>query len=175
MILHLIRHPRPLIAKGVCYGQLDIEAENPETLLPGLRAQLPAGLPLWSSPLRRCRALAEALHRAPEFDARLMELDFGDWEGRPWDDIPRPALDAWAADLTGFAPPGGESADMLRARLVDFLADCAVPEAVLVTHAGVIRQLHAEAEQVPLAALLTRPVAYGGYSLCRIPEFSPRR
>ena len=99
MILHLIRHPRPLVAAGICYGRLDLEAENATALAASLRAELPTDLPVWRSPLSRCRALAEALHPQPLIDARLAEMDFGAWEGRSWDTIPRAELDAWAADV----------------------------------------------------------------------------
>lgn len=167
MILYLIRHPRPLIAAGVCYGRLDIEAENPAAIAERLRAELPPGLPVWSSPLQRCRTLAEALHPAPQIDARLMELNFGAWEGRPWDSVPRAELDAWAADVAGYAPPGGESPRQLQARVLDFVAGLGAGEHVLVTHAGVIRTLLAQATGESIAdALLRRTADYG--SLTRL-------
>jgi len=138
----LIRHPRPRIADGICYGRLDVAAEEPEPIAAALRARLPAGMMVVSSPLARCRALAEALHPQPRFEAALMEMDFGDWEGRRWDAIGRAALDAWAADLLHHAPPGGESAAMLQARVVaclDALADEGIARCAIVTHAGVMR------------------------------------
>ncbi|KAB2919721.1 MAG: phosphoglycerate mutase, partial [Dechloromonas sp.] len=49
--------------------------------------------------------------------------------------------DAWAANVAGYAPPGGESPLALQRRVLDFVATQAVVEAVLVTHAGVIRSL----------------------------------
>lgn len=149
MILHLVRHPRPLVAAGTCYGRLDVEAENAASVGDALRAELPPGLPVWSSPLRRCTVLAGLLHPAPRHDARLAEMDFGTWEGRPWDKIPRHQLDAWAADIAGYAPPGGESPRDLQRRALDFVAGLAVPEAVLVTHAGVIRVLVAYCRNLP--------------------------
>lgn len=67
-----------------------------------------------------------------------MELDFGAWEMRPWADIDRAALDAWAADPLHFMPPAGESVAMLRARVTACLAE--LPDsAILVTHAGVMK------------------------------------
>jgi len=152
LTLYLIRHPRPLIAAGICYGQLDVEAEDPAAIVARLRAELPPGVPVWSSPLQRCRTLAEALHPAPQIDARLMELNFGAWEGRPWDAVPRTELDAWAADVVGYAPPGGESPRQLRARVLDFVAGLSAGEHVLVTHAGVIRVLLAAVAGESLAA-----------------------
>lgn len=160
MILHLIRHPEPLIEPGICYGRLDILAKNVKTAAERLRAELPPDLPVWSSPLRRCRELAELLHPTPVFDRRLAEMDFGRWEGRLWDSIPRAELDAWAADIAGYAPPGGESPRQLQRRALEFVSELSVPEAVLVTHAGVIRMLLAAQRNLPVDQWLEQPVAY---------------
>ena len=62
--LYLIRHPRPLIAPGVCYGRLDVAAEDPLPIATALRALLPADAPVWSSPLQRCRETAGAIAAA---------------------------------------------------------------------------------------------------------------
>ena len=149
MILHLIRHPRPLGVAGICYGRLDIPAENAIAEAARLRHELPSGLPVWSSTLARCRALAAELHRQPRIDARLAEMNFGAWEGRPWDAIPRAELDAWAADVGGYAPPGGESPRDLQRRALEFVDGLDVPEAIVVTHAGVIRVLLAHWRGLP--------------------------
>lgn len=160
MILHLIRHPRPAIEAGICYGRLDISAEIDAAAIAHLRATLPADLPLWSSPLQRCRRLAEALHRQPRFDERLVEMNFGDWEGRPWQALPRAELDAWAGNVANFVPPGGESVAAVQARSLAFVAQLRVPEAVLVTHAGVIRVLLAHFHGRPIEACLDYQPAY---------------
>lgn len=144
MRLYLIRHPKPAIDTGICYGRSDLGlAEDAIVRAAALRPLLPADAPLWSSPLRRCLELAQALHAAPAIDARLMEMHFGDWEMRRWDDIPRHQLDAWAADPVGYAPPGGESPAAMRRRVAALLAE--LPEvAVLVAHGGVLRACVAE-------------------------------
>jgi alpha-ribazole phosphatase len=151
MRLHLIRHPKPTIEPGICYGQLEIPAKIEMAEVARLRAELPPGLPVWSSPLLRCRQLAEQLHAQPMIDVRLAEMNFGAWEGRPWDDIPRHELDAWAADIAGYAPPGGESPAALQRRALAFVAGLDVQEAVIVTHAGVIRTLLAHWQNLPPA------------------------
>lgn len=174
LTLYLIRHPRPLIAAGICYGQLDVEAENPAATAERLRAELPPGLPVWSSPLQRCRTLAEALHPVPQIDARLMELNFGAWEGRPWDAVPRAELDAWAADIDGYAPPGGESPRQLQQRVLAFVDELPTGAHLLVTHAGVIRALLAAAAGETLAAALNRPAPDYG-SLTRLDYSSGSR
>jgi alpha-ribazole phosphatase len=170
MILHLIRHPKPLVAPGICYGRLDISAENFAVVADHLRANLPSGLPLWSSPLQRCRKLAELLNPNLIVDERLMEMDFGAWEGRAWDDIPRPELDAWAADVAGYAPPGGESPLALQQRALDFVATLDVPEAVIVTHAGVIRTLLAHWQGLPPARWTELVFGYGSCTRVVLPR-----
>ena len=82
MELYLIRHPRPQVAPGVCYGQTDLGLAEPAAeVAERLRPLLPADFTLHASPLARARLLAEALG-TPRLDARLQEIHFGDWEGR---------------------------------------------------------------------------------------------
>jgi len=162
--LFLIRHPPPQIAAGICYGRLDVPARGVAAVAETLHKELPAGLPVVASPLRRCRELAEALHPTPRFVPALMEMDFGDWEGVAWDEIERTALDAWAADLLHHVPPGGESAAMLQARSVaalNALAAEGLAACVVVTHAGVMRAAVGHARGLPAAAWAQLRFAYG--------------
>jgi alpha-ribazole phosphatase len=151
MQVFLIRHPRPLIGTGFCYGRLDVDCEDPLPIAARLRSQLPPATTIISSPLRRARQLAEALDPAAHIDVRLAEIDFGNWEGRAWNEIDRHALDAWAADILGFTPPEGESVADLRRRVVDFAATLDAPSVALVTHAGVMRALLGHWQGLPVA------------------------
>lgn len=168
MILHLVRHPRPLVEPGICYGRLDIGAEMLPATLARLRAELPPGLPVWTSPLRRCRELALALDAGARSDERLTEMNFGTWEGRPWDSVERAELDAWAADIAGYAPPGGESPLAVQARALAFVTELAAPEAVLVTHAGVLRVLVAHVRALPPARWLELDFPYASHTVLEI-------
>ena len=81
MQLHLIRHPRPDVAPGICYGQTDLGlAESAAAVAARLRPLLPESFALHASPLARARLLAEALG-TPRLDNRLKEIHFGDWRG----------------------------------------------------------------------------------------------
>lgn len=143
MRLYLIRHSRPAVAEGVCYGQTDLALAEPVAdLAQSLRTKLPAGLPLYSSPLRRCRDLAIALHPTPTFEPRLQEMNFGTWEMQTWDSIGRVALDGWATDPLHFQPPGGESPAQLMQRVSAFLSELRT-DSILVTHAGVLKAVSA--------------------------------
>jgi len=152
MAVILLRHTRPVGAEGLCYGRTELPP-GPDVAAEAARiaAALPPLARIVTSPLARARALAEALGPplglSPEPDPRLAEMDFGSWEGLRWDDVPRAELDAWAADLLGARPHGGESVAMLAARMAEALAALeAGPAPVLVvTHAGPIRAALARA------------------------------
>ena len=169
MELFLIRHPEPAVPEGTCYGRSDIGlAGDAGTEAARLRGMLPAGIPVYTSPLLRCRSVAEQLSPAPAVDARLVEMHFGEWEMRRWDEIEKAAFDAWVADILNFAPPGGESAAEMLARTLSFLDELrsgeapAAPQeyflgrgeprpqgAAVVTHGGVLRVLFAHWLEVP--------------------------
>ena len=149
MRLLLVRHPRPEIAPGLCYGSSDVDvaAEQLDAVLALLRRHgLPGTLPVYASPLRRCAVLACALHPSAALDPRLAEMDFGSWELRSWDDIPREQVDAWVADLLHYRPGGGESVLAVAQRVASFRADLlrsCQPEALVICHAGTMRLLAA--------------------------------
>lgn len=142
MQLHLIRHPRPAIEPGICYGQSDIGlAESALEVAARLKPLLPAAYAVHASPLLRARLLAEALG-APTLDERLKEIHFGDWEGRSFESIGS-AIDDWAADPLGFRAPGGESAREMTARVLHWLSElqesAAAGPVVVVAHGGPLR------------------------------------
>ena len=153
MQLYLIRHPRPAVADGTCYGRSDLElAGDAGMVARRLAPHLPVDAVVHSSPLRRCRALAEALHPAPRFSEQLLEMDFGAWEMRPWGALPRTELDAWAGDMLGYRPPGGESVGDMRARVIAFCdALPRHPPAVVVCHAGIMKCLAGHLLGLPTA------------------------
>ena len=162
MIL-LVRHTAVRVPPGICYGRQDVElAGSAATDIAATLARLPAvaGAHVVSSPARRCVALAAAI--TPDFrtDPRLLELDFGTWEGLAWDDVPRAALDVWAADPWGFAAPGGESGRALAARVAAFWHDTPGRPLVIIAHGGPLRLLRQWAEGRP-PDILEKPPALG--------------
>ena len=153
--LWLLRHARPLIADGCCYGRLNVAADAALTAqaAKNFSAVLPTDVVLRHSPLQRCEQLVRALTALkPDLDhntcadARLQEMDFGAWEGQPWAQIPRAEIDAWATDLATYAPGGGESLAAMLQRVKSALQHSWAEDSlqgqrdvVWVTHAGVIR------------------------------------
>lgn len=167
--LYLVRHTAPAIAPGICYGQLDVDvAANFAAEAKTVLSRLPALDLILASPLQRTRLLGEFLAQAQgcalSTDTRLMEKHFGTWEGRRWDDIPRAEIDAWAADVMGYAPPGGESAQQLMQRAQSFRHDLArLPRSniALIAHGGSLRALLALAANLPLPHTLNWAMEYG--------------
>ncbi|WP_295546755.1 histidine phosphatase family protein [uncultured Pseudacidovorax sp.] len=147
--LWLMRHARVRVAPGLCYGITEVEADPVATQEAAAQAArlLPQGMALRCSPARRCQDLARALHAlrpdlVPSTDPRLAEMDFGAWEGRPWSDIGREAMEAWTRDF-GETPPGlhGESVHRFLDRIGAAWEEwhrARRPE-LWITHAGVIR------------------------------------
>jgi alpha-ribazole phosphatase len=153
MRLYLVRHPRPVVAVDTCYGSTDLAVMPQERarIQTALMPLLPKNALLLSSPLRRCADLAEELASAlgcepPRYDSRLAEMDFGDWEMRTWDLVPRGEVDAWADDMTAYRPGNGESVLQVAQRVrafFDTLPALQVENIIVICHAGTIRLLAA--------------------------------
>lgn len=168
MEIYLIRHTTPSIAKGICYGQTDVWVEP--TLFDKERKLVQKKLPSdiqygYSSPLRRCTELATKLFDNIQVDARLMELNFGNWEQQAWNNIAPSELNPWMEDFVQVAPPNGESYRELHQRTNAFWEDLLEhndsPVAV-VTHAGVIRSFLSWMLELPLSNSFRIDIAYGG-------------
>lgn len=102
----------------------------------------------YASPKRRAWETARLLGLDPIPEPRLVEMSWGDWEGR----LIRELLDSGAMpdrhDRLGldFRPPGGESPREMQDRLRSWLADIAGSGQAAVgavAHSGLIRSLYA--------------------------------
>lgn len=159
MEISFIRHIKPVIAAGICYGQLDVPVPD-EPYLPVIIADI-----VYSSPLVRCTALAKQLSPSPVTDARLMELHFGDWEGKKWDEIDEAALRVWGEDYIHLSPPNGESLITLLERVsgfIDEVKSSSYKKIIIVTHAGVIRCAMHLFNHIPLHQIMMEKVDFGG-------------
>jgi alpha-ribazole phosphatase len=170
MTLYLVRHPQPDVAPGLCYGASDVPVLEAELarVHAALTKQGLQALPIYASPLQRCALLAERL--APgrvTLDARLAEMNFGAWELRPWSDIPRSDVDAWAADLLHYRPGGAENVLDVAHRVQAFADEVRGSSALVICHAGTIRLLTALHGGAPLeqaalqAAQAPHRIGYG--------------
>ncbi|MCO6386122.1 histidine phosphatase family protein [Aliihoeflea sp. 40Bstr573] len=93
--------------------------------------------------MERVRAGAGLPRRGYLTDPRLIEVHFGDWQGKTLEEVEagRPGSTAEReADKWHFVPPGasGESYDRLMARFRPFFEEITQPT-VCVTHGGIVR------------------------------------
>lgn len=157
MDIYLIRHTEVAVGRQTAYGQADVDLTDqyPEQLA-RLQAHLPdnALLPhpalIFSSPLKRCRRLADDLaaslaggsqietapgqtsvvdaQRPPvRVDDRLKELFFGDWELVSWANIDPQQLQNWRADFVQIRMPNGENFKDLFNRISAFWNEQVLP------------------------------------------------
>lgn len=143
------RHPRAIGASGRCIGRTDlpVDARKAKRLAQRVRALARReGLPpkVWVSPRLRAHEVGRWLRRwgwQVVVDARLVELDFGRWDGRRWAEIPWAEVHAWQADLLQHAPGGGESLAQLALRVRDFVDEAAGAPRLVIGHGGWINAL----------------------------------
>lgn len=103
-----------------------------------------------SSPLRRCLETAALLRLEPNVDDRLIEMDWGAYEGHTLADLHHTfGLELAVNELRGldFRPPAGESPRDVQQRVDPLLAEIAAAgrPTIAVTHRGVIRAVYARA------------------------------
>jgi broad specificity phosphatase PhoE len=154
----LLRHfPTDWNAEGRLQGRTDVPLSG-ASVAALLRLRLPPrwrDLPILSSPLSRAAQTARILAEthAPTFDDRLLEMDFGAWEGRIGADlIADPAcrygpVETWGWD---FRAPDGESPAEMLGRVAPVLtAAAAAGPCLIVCHRGLMRAIMAAATGWP--------------------------
>ena len=171
MEIYLVRHTETVCEKGICYGQSDVEIREPyEAVFESILSQLPQEAILYSSPLQRCAILAKHIQKNTKIDfiiedSRLMEMNFGDWELKSWDAIPREVLDPWMEDFVTVNVPNGESFVDLDYRVRDFLdndiSKTHSKPIIIVAHSGVIRSILCKINNLPLLEAFKTPLDYG--------------
>jgi alpha-ribazole phosphatase len=147
--IYLIRHTTPDVAKGVCYGQTDLDVTDSfEAEAAVIRECLPSEFgAVYTSPLRRCSMLASRLFPDNPILLRdaLMEIHCGEWEMKTWDELPKEIVDPWMADFVNIRIPGGESYIELHSRVNDcfdaIVGEAAAKPVAIVAHGGVIRSI----------------------------------
>lgn len=192
--IYLIRHTTPAVQKGVCYGQtnLDIMPSFEEEFLQIIE-KLQGFLgknaiqKIYTSPLLRCQKLAQTLNQNMhqyannqgyniDFleDARLMEMDFGEWEMKTWAHIHENDTSNWMNNFVTTKTPNGESFEGLMFRVREFWEEIlalskeendnknANKNIAIITHAGVIRAILALVLGFPLENAFRLEINYGG-------------
>jgi alpha-ribazole phosphatase len=172
MNLYLIRHTKVDVPSGTCYGQTDVpvlpsfpeEVKGVKTKLEGIEFSH-----CFSSPLARCRLLAEAIvpgSISVQYDDRLKELHFGEWEGKLWCHFDQ-TVDAkkWFGNYWETPSPGGESYLRLVERVRIFIEGLKkLPDdatVMIVSHGGPIRAFLILLENIDPAKVFDIEVGYG--------------
>jgi|ERR1051326_1640425 alpha-ribazole phosphatase len=181
-VLWLLRHPEPeTTARGRCYGSLDIAlspdgVRHAHAIAAALAAEPLAAI--YTSPRQRCEQAAQILastHRCGvEIIDALRELDFGEFEGRTYDEIAASYPDLyrqWMEHPTDTRFPGGESFHEMYARVtaatVDLRSRHSGESIAIVTHGGVIRILLAEALGIEASNIFRIAQRYGALNRIR--------
>ncbi|HEY2891008.1 MAG TPA: histidine phosphatase family protein [Dongiaceae bacterium] len=157
--LALLRHgPTAWTAERRLQGRTDLP------LSPAGRAavthwQMPRevdGFAWMTSPLKRARETAALLgHGEARIDPRLIEMSFGEWEGRRLAELAAelgPDMAALEDRGLDFCAPGGESPREVQQRLAPFLLETGKGgiDRLAVAHKAVIRALYAQATGWPM-------------------------
>lgn len=134
---------------------------------------------VFSSPLLRCRAFAEQISTqcgaALRIDPRLMEIAFGEWEGRTHDELtaedPDRLLRFWM-DPKRFAPAGAEEVEQFAERTAaafdDLVSEHCGQRILVVCHAGVIRMTMCRVLGFPPSHAFRIKVPYAGITRIQV-------
>lgn len=180
-LLWLLRHPEPETVRGRCYGRLDVSLSTEGTGSARLIAERLARITfhaIYASPLQRCAQAAEILAEGRSCPVErvesLREIDFGEWEGRSYDEIaalyPHLYLE-WMERPTEIRFPKGECFRQMRSRVLAaaqrLVSLHAGQSVALVTHGGVIRIILADVLRMIPADIFRIGQAYGAINLIR--------
>lgn len=188
LILYLVRHGETELGSGIVAGSTDValSAEGAQSIRT-LRELWLDGSPdiLMSSPLTRTRETAGLLGAKwgleLRTDPRLVEMDFGEWEGQAWDDVCEHDADRfrqWSADWVREPAPGGESFGEVAKRCAGWLQEASKrldnKTVVVVAHSGTIRALICLAMGIPLDLAMKFTIDYGRVTGISISDRSTR-
>ena len=166
MEIHVIRHTRLKSGLNKCYGQSEIPvADSFKNDVAKIKKLLQEPYDaIFCSPLKRCLILAKELNfNNINIEPALKEMNFGSWENQKWDDIDRNELEKWCEDFVNERPPNGENLQDLYNRVTNFLYSLKskkYEKILLITHAGVIRCIHAFFNNIALEKIFDIPVGF---------------
>ena len=172
--LVLVRHTEICQSwRGYCYGVSDVPLSDAgHAAIPVLADELASASPqrIYHSGLQRTRLLAAEVSKicdAPVIeDRRLREMNFGNWEGRSWQDIYAATGDAMAGLIhapDSYAPENGETTHAFRDRVVGAVrAMSANQPCLVVTHGGAIGAILGTLDRRPAAEWPSLVPPYGG-------------
>lgn len=129
----------------------------------------PSKFRLVSSPLQRARetaaVVAARLGLPLEFDPRLAEIALGEWEGRFYAEVQRECghlLEGTTRYDWFFRAPGGETLEMMSARLSEWIEETGAQPTIAVAHGLSGRILRGRYAGMNREAMLSQPVPQDG-------------
>ncbi|CAB4609520.1 unannotated protein [freshwater metagenome] len=145
-MLFIVRHGRTAHnASGLLLGRIDPPLDElGRAQAEALAAAIGPVDRLISSPLLRTRETAKAFGIEPIIDDRWIELDYGDYDGKPLGEIASQTWSDWRTD-PDFRPPNGETLSELGDRVSGALDELASDGSasdrttVVVTHVSPIK------------------------------------
>lgn len=143
--------------KPICYGAMDVPLSAEGFFAcAGLAGAVSNDLQptaIYHSGLMRTKHLADLIGGffatvSVTSDHRLRERNYGDWQGKTWDNVFQSDPDRFhdlIEDPDHYRPPGGETTTELQARVVEWFDDlCQIPSPstiIAVSHSGPIAAL----------------------------------
>jgi len=176
MEVYVIRHTPVAVGKDTCYGQTNVPLAD--TFLEDVEQyskQLPTDFDaVFCSPQQRCKDLTTELKLENiSFDNALMEMNFGNWENKKWNDIDQENLNIWMTNFVNVKTPNGENLLELFERVKLFFSNLrkqSYERVLIVTHAGVIRCLWAYLLDIPLQNIFKIPVGHNEIFICKLTD-----
>jgi alpha-ribazole phosphatase len=176
MNLLLIRHTKPIIENGICYGQKDVplhfksylkKRKNIYKKIQELNIRWDW---IYSSPLIRCKYLAIYLQKKLKiplyYNDDLKEFSYGLWEGKPYIQIEK-EFKQWANFFIEQPAPEGESLNSFLNRIkniYEFLKS-QKKNIIIITHIGVIRGFYLYDKKLSINEYFNFFINYGEFLL----------
>lgn len=169
MTISIIRHTKVYNPENICYGQQDIELASSfvsDATHIVSYCQNKSKSIIFSSPSNRCIQLAQLCfpHHTIHIDTRLVEMNFGTWQGKPWKTLEEESR-LFYESFTPYTPfPQGESFDDVCQRIQIFFSDIQYlndTNVILFTHGGTIRACLSYLQHIPMEQACMMPVEFG--------------
>lgn len=163
MKIVMVRHTAVDVPKGVCYGRTDVSlADDFDSEAVRIGRELKEMVErhgefdlVVTSPATRCVKLAESCGYGEAIrDERLLELNFGEWEMKRYDEITDPVIWKWYDDWQHVVPTGGESFEQQTGRVRQALEEyvtAGIGSLLMFAHGGIAMQLLLLGRQVSTA------------------------
>ena len=182
MEIIFIRHTSVDVPAGIFYGQTDVplkdtfeqEAAITAENLKSYRKDGRDFDHVYTSPLTRCVRLATYCgYPDAERDERLMEINFGKWEMKSYNEINDPRLQEWYNDYMNVPATDGESFAQQLKRVGEFLEDLKkkdYEQVAIFAHGGVLLCAQIYTGQIKLEDAFSSLTPYGGIIKVELPS-----